>query len=436
MAVLPVVIAVVLGVVVLVGLVLAVLDLFVLPKTSRVKCRVNQCLTTAWQVPGNIFKRWEQRTAARQSNEQTGKRKPYSLIGFPRRVMALVLLGVLMSFVAIYSATLFRSPAVLGVQEAGLSESTAPGSGTTYATPIVGTAWYLRATLNLPHEQMAEASVGISGPSSIVFSSCFAFGSSGPKVSGYARGPLGRIALEGVGAADTVTVECRFLVVHRVRVQEVLKVELATASSPTAAEKILYLEPPDGVKGQEAAEAQSDKEIRTSPALWEASSIIPKPGAFKEQGGEWPMLDPRYPHGFFSEPKGRTMTLPRLEDTRVQSSKIVTLSAVITSHPVTQERFKVEGSGRQAIRQVYAIGQSAGERGGWCTTTRSTSQRPLRAGDHLKLRAAVVEWGRSQDSGGIAVMLNCPAVKILGSAGEPGSPSSSGAATVPNRFDH
>ena len=294
------------------------------------------------------FERWEKRTAARQLKEQTGKRKPYSLIsGFPRRVMALVLLGVLMSFIAIiaiYSATPFRSPAVLGVQEAGLSQSTAPGGGTTYATPVVGTAWYLRATLNLPDEQMAEASVGVSGPSSIVFSSCSAFGSSGPKVPGYARGPLGRIALEGVGAADTVTVECRFLVVHRVRVQEALKVELATASSPTAAEKILYLEPPDVVKGQEAAEAQSDKEIRTSPALWEASSVIPKPGAFKEQGGEWPLLDPRYPHDFFSEPSGRTTTLPRLEDTRVQSSKIVTLSAVVTSHPVTQERFKIEGS--------------------------------------------------------------------------------------------
>jgi hypothetical protein len=163
--------------------------------------------------------------------------------------------------------------------------------------------------------------------------------------------------------------------------------------------------------------------------------MSPKKGAFKELGNEWRQLDPRYLHGFLASPGGRITTLRHLENTRVQSSKIVTLHAEITSSPVTVEHFTAEGSGRKAVRQVYAIGQSADEQGGWCTTTRSTSQPPLQKGDHLKLRAAVVEWGRSEANEGFAVMLNCPAVQVLGSIGT-AEASGSGAATVPGRFNH
>jgi hypothetical protein len=267
--------------------------------------------------------------------------------------------------------------------------------------------------MNLSSEQLTGAAVVVTGPSTILLKNCWAY-TAAKKVDGYAHGPHARIELGALSSSGAVEVECHLVAVHRIRHLETVKLELTAADASTTEKQFLNLVPPSVKSGQEKAEALADKEVHSSPALWQRSSMHPAPGAFKEQGTEWPLLDPLYLHGFLSESPGLTKALHHLEDTWVQSSKIVTVSAIITSHPVTLERFKAKGSGRQAIRQVYAIGQNPGEQGGWCTTTRSTSQPPLRKGDHLRLRVAVVEWGRSQESDGIAVMLNCPAVRALG----------------------
>jgi hypothetical protein len=357
------------------------------------------------------------------------------LIGeFPIAPVALALLAVVVVFISFWSLTLFRAPGSLGFQASFSNLAKGSAETTSNAAPTVGSEFFVYAALNPGREELSDAAVAISGPITIAFSHCHAL-ASGETVNGYTHGPQGRIELGDIGSHDSVEVQCRISVTHRIRHLEIVKVELVSANSDPE-EKFLYLQPPDAQQGQEAAEAQTDREIRTSPALWKRASMVVRKGAFQEQGDEWARLDPHYLHGFPAVPGDRFTTLRHLEDTRVQSSKIVSLRAFITSRPVTLERFKAKGSGRQATRQVYAIGQSPGERGGWCTTTRSTSQLPLREGNHVKLRAAVVEWGRSEASGGFAVMLNCPAARALGHTGKRAKTAVSGAAAAPSRLSH
>jgi hypothetical protein len=409
-----------------------------LSKTWGVKCLLKDGMSAIWRALRNVRGEGEGRILSSQPSQPDQKpKRPFSLlIDFPRRATALLLLiGVSVVLFALSIGTTLRAPATFGFN-ASFSEANPGVIETNTAAPSVGMELPIHATVKPSGEQLAGAAVVITGPSTIVLRDCYVH-TAEERIDGYAHGSQARISLAGLDSADQVAVECVLFVKRRIRHLETVSLKLMAADSSSTDDQALYLVPPDVELGQEKAEALVDKEVRVSPALWQRSSMRPAPGAFKEQGAEWSLLDPLYLHGFLSIPPGLTTTLHRLEDTRVQSSKIVTLSAVITSRPVTQERFTAKGSGRKAIRQVYAIGQSPGEKGGWCTTTRSTSQRPLREGDRLKLRAAVVEWGRSEESGGIAVMLNCPAVKIVGASdGAARASSSSGGASAPERPSH
>lgn len=365
------------------------------------------------------------------STGQRGPRSPIS--GFPVGPVALALVLVLAVLTAISFFAVFRSPGTLGFQATFL-ESGAPEGETNTIKPTVGTVVPISAELDPPGEQLLNAAIAITGPSTIILSDCYA--EVQRKVEGYAKGPQARINLGDLDGSDGVEVECNLTVAHRIRRIETVELELTAANSSMTEKQHLVLEPPDVEQGQETAEAHADREIHNSPALWDRSLMIVKPGAFEEQGEEWPLIDPRRLHAFRSEPEGRSVTIHQLEDTRVQSSKILTLEGFITSRPVTQDTFKAKGSGRKADRQVFSIGQSPSEQGGWCSTTRSESQAHLREGDRIRVRATVVEWGRSRASGGIAVMLDCPAVKIVGPVTGPESASRSGAATVSRQFNH
>lgn len=419
LATLPVWVTVLVGAAVVGGLILAVLELFVFSKPSRVRCAVGQHLVTARHALRGLWSNNQQDDGSSSgSARKSGKRRrPRSLIiDFPNRLVALALLAVLFAFTGFYGLTLFfRAPATLGFN-ASFSESSPVVIETNTAAPTVGMHLPVRAMVDPPKDRMSSAAVVIAGPSTTRLSDCNAH-TAKKKIDGYSHGAQARILLAGFESESDVEVECILSVEHRIRRLEKTRVALTRADASTTEEQPLYLVPPRIELGQEKAEALAEEEVRTSAALWQPSSMRSAPGAFRKQGDEWPLLDPGYPHRFSSEPRRLTKTLHQLEDTRVQSSKIVTLSGVVvTSRPVTQEIIAAKEGGRRAIRQVYAIGQEAGEQGGWCTTTRSTVQRPLRDGDYLKVRAAVIEWGRSQESGGIAVMLNCPAVKILDSA--------------------
>jgi hypothetical protein len=364
------------------------------------------------------------------------ERKAFSLFSpgrFPVVLVALTVLCVLVFSFAFYAWMVLQAPATLGFT-ASFDRANPAVMGTNTAAPTVGMTIPAYVTLKAPGEHLSDAAVVVTGPPTVALSDCYAH-AQGQKPRGYARGSQARIPLGDLGPSEEVEVQCNISVVHRIRRLETVEFEMTAANWSDSPRYFLYLVPPDVKQGQETAEAQADEEIRTSPALWQKSSMVAAKGGFEELGERWPLVDPRYLHGFRSEPRGRTTTLRHLQSTRVEPSKIITLNAVISSDPVTQERFEAKGSERQAIRQVFAVGQQPGEKGGWCTTTRSTAQAPLKEGRHVKLRAAVVEWGISEASGGIAVMLNCPAVKVLGAIGGAARAFDSGGATVPDRLN-
>lgn len=390
-------VAVLIGVAVVAVVIFAVVELI---KSSRVRCVARDCLSAAWHAPRDLYRRWKERKS----------RSPIS--DFPLRPVAmLLLLAVLSTMFFLAIGPVIQGPATFGFNASFREESPAVLEPKT-AAPSVGAELSVEATVNPPSEELLGVAVAIAGPTTVAFKDCYARAGEKTTKRGYAHGPRARILLAELGLADEVEVACTMSVKHRIRDLETVDLDVTAADASTAEEQFLNLLPPNEKLDQEKAEALAETEIRTSPAAWQKSSMRPAPDAFKEQGARWSLLDPKYLHGFHSGLQSLTRTLHQLEDTRVESSKIVTLEAVITSRPVTQERFRARGSNRQAIRQVYAIGQDPGEQGGWCTTTRSTAQRPLKKGDHLRIRAAVIQWGRSEESGGIAVMLNCPAVKI------------------------
>lgn len=429
LAALPPFVVDLIGLVVFALLVFAVVELRRWLGGSSVEAWLKERLARIWKAQRDPGEEPKQDAGDQPSSEQ--KRKSRSpIIGFPVSAVALVLLGVMALVFTLYGWTVFQGPATLDFS-ASFDEASPAVTGATTADPTVGMVIPAHAMLKQPGKRLSDSAVVISAPETIALSDCYAH-TSDRKFKGYARGPQARISLGDLGSSDAVEVECSISVVHRIRHLETVTLELTAANYPDAQKRFLSLVPPDVELAQETAEDQADKEIRASPALWRKSSMNPAKNGFKELGEEWPRINPQYLHGFMSEPHGRTTTLQHLDGTRVESSKIMTLKAVITSPLVTEERFRAKGSERQAIRQVFAIGEEAGERGGWCTTTRSTSQPPLREGEHIELRAAVVEWGRSAASGGIAVMLNCPAVKVLGVIGKVARGAGSGAVAAPS----
>ncbi|HVQ58523.1 MAG TPA: hypothetical protein VMS60_06400 [Solirubrobacterales bacterium] len=409
LAALPGWVAVLIGISFAVLVILAVVELV---RSSRVKCAVRDCLSAAWRALRSLW----------------------SLSNFPERSVAMVVLLVVsatMLFLAI--GPVIHGPAALGVK-ASFQETSPAVIETDTAAPTVGTDLSFGATVDPSSDRLAGSAVVVTGPETTSLGECHA-STAEETTDGYAHGSQARISLAELGSADKVEFECHLSVERRIRYWEPIELELTEPEAAAAGTGALYLRPPDVALGREKAEALAEREIHTSPADWQESSMRPAPDAFEEQGEEWSLLDPQALHGFRSGPPGLAKTLHQLEDTRVESSKIVTLRTVITSRPVTQDRFQAKGSNRQAIRQVYAVGQKPGEQGGWCTTTRSTAQPRLKKGDRLQIRASVIEWGKSEASDGIAVMLNCPAVKVLGSTGGPVSTPEVGAATVPDRFN-
>lgn len=402
-----------------------------LMKSSGIRCAVRDRLTAIVRACRDAGRRGKADGDA--ETKKKGRRRGSSgmIDGFPVRAMTAFLVAAFALFAAFFILTAYRQSGPLTF-EAGLQE---PGSEatTTTASPAVGKAMLVRATLKPAQEHLANLAVVVSGPSTIAFSWCNAY-VSGEKIDGIARGPKGRIGLGDLGPDVQVTILCRFFVVRRIRSLEAVKVELTGADAGGKAEE-LYLAPPENKRGQEAAEAHADAEIRESPALWQRSSMVAREAAFGEQGKLWPLLDPHRLHGLDSMPAGRPTTLRHLEDTRVEPSRIVSLPATITSRPVTMEEFAAAGRHRRAVRQVFAIGEKPGERGAWCTTTTSTAQPRLHQGDRVELRAVVAEWGRSEASDGAAVMLYCPALRVLGSIGVAVRSSEAGATTVPDRFN-
>jgi hypothetical protein len=420
------------------GLFFVALAIFVVVELVKIKGQPAKCWLVKragafWRTLRNLRGNKEEEPGDRGATRPEQRRKPGGSISrFPVSAVATVLLGVLAVFIGIYAGTLFRGPGTFGFS-GSFDQNNPAVTGTNTAAPQVEAELTAYATLKPSGQKLSEAAVIISGPTTITLSDCHVQGQKAK--SGFARGSQARVGLERISSTDLVNVECNITVVHRIRRLETVTLELAGADSADTKKAVLYLEPPNAEQGRETAEAEADQEVRMSPALWQKSSMVSTENGFREQGIEWPLLDPRLLHGFQSEPHGRTRALHQLESTRIEPSKILTLSAVITSAPITQERLKVKGSERQAIRQVFAVGENLGEQGGWCETTRSTDRPPLREGQRVKLRAAVVEWGRSEASGGIAVMLKCPAVKVQG-ASSATAKTESGAVPVPNRLSH
>jgi len=429
---LPVLLAVLLGVAILGLLIFVVLQLVGLFRSSCAEGLVNHCLLGFWKAQRRLREKGKARAANRRRG---GKPKsPFSIIDFPVTLVALVLLCTVVLTVGLVNWKFVQSSATFSFSASFDRANPAVATSNT-AAPSVGMTIEAVGVLEPSGEELSDAAVVVTGPGTVAFRACY--GKVQGRVSkGYASGSQARIELGDLDSSGAVEVKCEIFIEHRIRHLETVQFELTAANSADGSEKFLYLVPPDVKQGQETAEAQADEEIRTSPALWERSSMVATKDGFEEQGEVWPLIDPRYLHGFAAGPKGRPTTLHHLQDTRVEPSKIVTLDAVITSHPVTQERFEAKGSERRAVRQVFAVGQEPGEKAGWCTTTRSTAQVPLREGRHVRLRAVVVEWGRSEASGGIAVMLTCPAVRILGATGAPARAFDLGAAVVPDRLSH
>lgn len=402
-------------------------------KGQPAKCWLVKCGVGSWQALRNIRGRGKAAGAEDYSTRRHRGRRSGELIGrFPVTTVATVLLLVIGAFTAIYDWSLFKASSTVEFS-AAFDQGNPAVTGPRTAAPSVESEVSASFTLKPGGQRLTEAAVIISGPVTITLSDCHVQGERGEVE--FARGAQARVGLEDIRSTDPVEVKCKITVVQRIRRIEAVTFELTGAGPAETEKEVLYLLPPYAERGRETAEAQADKEVRTSPALWQESSMEPSKGGFRELGIEWPQLDPRALHGLGSEPAGRTRTLRQLQSTRIEPSKIETVNALITSPPVTQDRFTAKGSERPAVRQVFAIGEKPGEQSGWCSTTRSTAQPPLRKGQHVTARAAVVEWGKSETSGGIAVMLTCPAVRALGAVGA-AVKTEAGAAAVPERLNH
>jgi hypothetical protein len=402
-------------------------------KGQPAKCWLVKRGVASWQAVRNLWRRGKEGGAEDHSARRVRGRQPGQLIGrFPVTTVATVLLLVSGAFTAIYDWSLFKASSTVEFS-ATFDQGNPAVTGPRTAAPSVESEVSASVTLKPRGQRLTEAAVIISGPVTITLSDCHVQGEKGEV--GFARGAQARVGLEDVRATDPVKVKCKITVVQRIRRIETVTFELTGAGPAETEKEVLYLLPPYAERGRETAEAQADKEIRTSPALWQESSMEPSKDGFREQGIEWPQLDPRALHGFGSEPAGRARTLRQLQSTRIEPSKIETVNALITSPPVTQDRFTAKGSERRAVRQVFAIGEKPAEQSGWCSTTRSTAQPPLRKGQHVTVRAAVVEWGKSESSGGISVMLDCPAVRARGAVGA-AVKTEAGAGAVPDRVNH
>jgi hypothetical protein len=274
-----------------------------------------------------------------------------------------------------------------------------------FATPKVGTVLHLKVVAMPRQEELGDVTIAVALPDGVVES-----GSCRVEIGG--RGAAcaddGRAEATRLRSGEEMSLELEVIVQKRIEGEELLKVQLTSADLADPEVREISLTAPERT-GEKDATTLIAEEL-SSPMNWEGRFEVPE-GAVEEMGGEWRYLTSERIHGVPAVPAGQDVPMRRIFDSHEIGAKIITLRAKIETTPLRWHPVELTGSEDTASKELFAIG--AAHRA-WCSTVRDKQvQPPLRRGERVLVRAAVVGWGIARPHGRAieAVMLICAAVQ-------------------------
>ena len=350
--------------------------------------------------------------------------------------MFTLLLGAL-ALVGTWYAALRPTPSTAEVLfNTGVVEGSAGGGPRSYATPRLNTPLYMQLKLEPTDQDLSQVAVTISLPRSLELTRrCFYEVDDSRRRSCLAPNGEGRVNVDRLASGQTLRITAVARVVHRIEGRESVEIQMRSASTDTPSRRQIDLYSPKGSRGEEAARAMVEEEVSEGPLRWDDESLQAPEDVFEALGKEWQFLDPWQLHGLRQVPYGRMLDVRSLVHSRVLGAKIVTFRSVVRSASMRVRTFRVKGSNVRATREVFAVGPRSRPEDLWCSATRSTAQPPLRVGEPVLVRAAVVGWGIARPDGrpSQAALLICPVVHLTDAFSHPLPGRANGGTSAPVR---
>jgi hypothetical protein len=300
-----------------------------------------------------------------------------------------------------------------------VSEGT-DGKQRDFATPKVGTVLHLKVAAMPRQEELGDVTIAVALPDGVVAS-----GSCGVEIDGRSQACAGdgRAEVARLQSGEEMSLELEVVVEKRIEGEQLVKVELTSADLADPEVREISLTAPERT-GEREATALIDEEL-LSPVEWEGRLEVPE-GTVEEMGGEWRYLTSERIHGVPAVPAGQEVPMRRIFDSHEIGAKIITLRATIETTPLRWHPVDLAGSEDTASKELFALGSA---HRAWCSTVRDKQvQPPLRRGERVLVRAAVVGWGTARPHGRAigAVMLICAAVESLKQAESGGGMTAAG----------
>jgi hypothetical protein len=292
-----------------------------------------------------------------------------------------------------------------------------PGdSARSFATSKLHETLKVRLRLTPEHQDLGQVVITIAPPESVRLTEGCSYRITGMRHRRSCIKPSGqgRIEVERLAAGATLEVTAEAKVIHRIKEQEAIVIEMSSADTPDPNLKRIDLYSAKGTPGEVAAKGTLEEELN-GPLHWVESTLQVPDDVFEVLGEEWRSLEPAHLHSFEQVPHGRTVDGSSLVNNHLVGAKIVTFESIVTSAPMRVRSFPGPTAHQQVFKEIFALGSKAGGRDLWCATTRGPDQVRLRNGDRVLVRAALIGWGLARPFGRQerAAMLLCPAVRLV-----------------------
>ncbi len=297
--------------------------------------------------------------------------------------------------------------AALPLHLSALASEGTDGKQRDFATPKVGTELHLKVVAMPRREELGDVTIAVTLPGGVVASGSCRVEIGGK--SGTCAGD-GRAEATRLESGEEMDLELKVGVERRIEGEESLKVQLTSADLADPEVREISLTAPERTGEREATALISEELL--SPMKWEGLLEVPE-GTVEEMGGEWRFLTDERIHGVPTVPAGQDVPMRRIFASHEIGAKIITLRAKIETTPLRWHAVDLAGSKDTASKELFALGS---DHRAWCSTVRDKqAQPPLRRGERVLIRAAVVGWGTARPHGRPidAVMLICTAVQSL-----------------------